>query len=126
MAAGPQDSAEFVQGAVRVHEVLDHLAEEDGVGRGVGERQPAVGEFAADRVRQPGVGASEGVLRPVDADETVSGEQGRRGGGRGAVAAADVQHGPRAGRGGAERGGQHPGLAQAAGVPEATGTLGSS
>lgn len=114
VAAGAQDSADLVQRVVRVHQVLHDLAEEHRVGRRGRERQPAVGEFTADRVRHVGVGASEGVLRPVDADQAVSGEEGRGGRGRGAVAAADVQHGLRARRGRSERGGQHAGLAQTA------------
>ena len=36
MAAGPQDAADLVQRGVRVDEVLDHLAEQHGVGASVG------------------------------------------------------------------------------------------
>lgn len=127
MTAGAQDAADLVESRVRVDQVLDDLAEQDGVGRLRPERQPAVGQFAADRVRDAGAGASEGVLGPVDADEAVAGEEGA------AVAAAvpspqpmsrmvrgpPVAAGPRAAA-------SMRAWARLRGVPEATGTDGSS
>ena len=58
----------------------------------VGQRQPArrsvhPARHTVIRVR----GAAQRVLGPVDADDPVAGEERRRGGGRGAVAAADVE-----------------------------------
>lgn len=126
MTSGTQDAADLVQRRVRVDEVLDDLAEQHGVHGAVPERQPGAGQFAPDGVRQPGAGPLEGVLGPVDADDPVTGEERGGGGGGGAVAAADVEDGARFFFGGPESPDQHAGLAQGAGVPEATGTAGSS
>ncbi len=54
MAAGAQHAADLVQRGVRVDEVLDHLAEQHGVGGTGPQRQPAAGEFTAHGVRDPG------------------------------------------------------------------------
>lgn len=111
MAARAQDPADLVERGIGVDEVLDHLAEQDGVGGSRRERQPARGEFTAHHVRDAGPGPLEGVLRPVDADDAVAREERRRGGRGLSVAAADVDDRGGEGRGPAERGGERAGLA---------------
>ena len=71
MASRTQYPTDLGERRVRVDEMLDHLAEQHGVGAGGAEWQR--GEFAADRVREVGSGAGQRVLGPVDADDPVVG-----------------------------------------------------
>lgn len=124
MASRAQDPSDLVQCRVRVDEMLDDLAEQHGVDGLGAKRQPAVAEFTADRVRQPGAGAAQGVLGPVDADETVTGEQGA------ATAAAVPSPQPMSrtvcARSSVRASASMRAWRRLRGVPEATGTAGSS